>query len=143
MCLTHHTPSSGGKEHARPRTFDNEMTREGIAQMSGFIIDLADTGMKTADLHKTVQQKSGKRLGVEGKAVVRSIVDRHEKASREAFNDAQKFLQHLQHSKAHMWFKADEQARITSIAWASDVQKATAVNFHSVIITDTTFNTNR
>eukprot|EP00752_Nemacystus_decipiens_P001901 g1831.t1 len=65
------------------------MSREDIDQMSGFIIDLADAGVKTAGLHKTVQQKSGKRLGVEGKAVVRCIVERHRKDSQEAFNGAQ------------------------------------------------------
>lgn len=70
MCLTHHTPTSNGKEHAPPTTFDNEMSRQDIYEMSDFIIDLADSGVKTVDLHKTVQQKSGKRLGREGKALV-------------------------------------------------------------------------
>ncbi|CAM9915684.1 unnamed protein product, partial [Hapterophycus canaliculatus] len=42
-----------------------------------------------------------------------------------------------------MWFRADEQGRISCIAWAHEVQKANAVRYHPVIITDTTFNTNR
>lgn len=93
---------------------------------------------------EVLMQNPCSMLGVHARGrQVRCIVEKHLEDSREAFNDAQEFLAHLQRSKAHLWFRADNQSRITSIAWASDVQKAAAVRFHSVIITDTTFNTNR
>lgn len=72
ICLTHDTPTSAGKEHARPKTFVNEMTSEDVEELSGYIIELTDSGMKTADLHKALQHKSGKRLGDGGKSKVGS-----------------------------------------------------------------------
>ncbi|CBJ27979.1 putative far-red impaired response protein [Ectocarpus siliculosus] len=73
---------------------------------------------------------------------MRDAFDAERKADNGVFNDAQLFVSHLQQSEAFMRFKADEQGRITSIAWAYQQQKYNAVRYHSVIVQDNTFNTN-
>lgn len=73
---------------------------------------------------------------------MRAAFDAERKADNGVFNDAQLFVSHLQQSEAFMRFKADEQGRITSIAWAYEQQNYNAVRYHSVIVQDNTFNTN-
>eukprot|EP00752_Nemacystus_decipiens_P006558 g5905.t1 len=66
MCLTHHTPNSDAKEHAHPKALDNEMTPDEIQEMYDIVFELADSGLKTAALHRTLYSSAaGERLGPE------------------------------------------------------------------------------
>ncbi|CAB1105322.1 unnamed protein product [Ectocarpus sp. CCAP 1310/34] len=131
-------------EHERPRRYENDVSEEDIEKESELIRLLHFRNLSTIEIHKAFED-IGKRLGRVGKQKVRSVrdaFDAERKADNGVFNDAQLFVSHLQHSEAFMRFKADEQSRITSIAWAYQQQKYNAVRYHFVIVQDNTFNTN-
>ena len=71
MCLKHHVGSSNdsGIEHERPRVHGNELSVEEIAGQVNFISRLHFSGVKTREIHKSLQAP-GKRLGEEGKTKV-------------------------------------------------------------------------
>ncbi|CAN0404026.1 unnamed protein product [Ascophyllum nodosum] len=68
MCLKHHVGSSNdsGIEHERPRVHGNELSVEEIAGQVNFISRLHFSGVKTKEIHKSLQAP-GKRLGQEGR----------------------------------------------------------------------------
>ncbi|CAB1096127.1 unnamed protein product [Ectocarpus sp. CCAP 1310/34] len=143
LCLTHHTKTSGGKEHERPRAIENEMSVAEIEAKRDFLRELHASRVKTTEIHKTLE-RVGKRLGQAGKQKVRTMMaqfDAERQAENGAFNDAQLLVGHLQNTEAFLRFK-HEDGRMTCIAWASQDQKVLAMRYHKIIIQDNTFNTN-
>ncbi|CBN76094.1 hypothetical protein Esi_0304_0016 [Ectocarpus siliculosus] len=74
LCLAHHTPTSGGKEHERPRAFDNGngVCAEDIEEESDLIRRLHFSNVTTKEIHKALAD-IGKKLGPAGKQKVRSM----------------------------------------------------------------------
>lgn len=70
LCLTHHTETSPGKEHERPRTIENEMSATEIEANRELVRRLWDSKVNTTEIHKALQSV-GKRLGDTGKSKVR------------------------------------------------------------------------
>ncbi|CAM9219391.1 unnamed protein product [Ectocarpus sp. 8 AP-2014] len=66
--LAHHTPTSGGKEHERPRAFDNGngVSAEDIEEESDLIRRLHLSKVTTKEIHKALAD-IGKKLGPAGK----------------------------------------------------------------------------
>ncbi|CAM9403456.1 unnamed protein product, partial [Ascophyllum nodosum] len=146
MCLKNHVGSSNdsGIEHERPRVHGNELSVEEIAGQVDFISRLHFSGVKTKEIHKSLQAP-GKRLGEEGKTKVRNMrlkLDKERSEERGPFNDAQMFVLQLQQENCWMRFKTDEDGRMMCIAWAHEAQQLNALRYHSIIIQDNTFNTN-
>ncbi|CAM9923869.1 unnamed protein product [Scytosiphon promiscuus] len=146
MCLYQYAEGSkdSGIEHGRPRVFDNELTTKEIQEQSDVIIRLHSHKVDTRQIHKALQGP-GKRLGEQGKQMVRNIRTKFDKtiaANNRAFSDAQTILPHLRPEGCWMRFKVDAAGRIACVAWAHEVRWLNVLRYHSVIIQDNTFNTN-
>eukprot|EP00903_Cladosiphon_okamuranus_P012990 g12120.t2 len=145
VCLSHTYEGSGEEEHERPRVFENELTREEIEAETAGIKRMHESGNKTSEIHKYLQA-AGKRLGEKGKQIVRAMrtkFDKEKTSSSGGFNDAQRLLDQLEEDAAFKRFKLDEENHLTCLAWAHEEQRRNAEKYHSVIVTDTTFNTNK
>lgn len=71
LCLAHHTPTSGGNDHERPRAFDNGngVSAEEIEEESDLIRRLHFSKVTTQEMHKALAD-IGKKLGPAGKQKV-------------------------------------------------------------------------
>ncbi|CAM9951834.1 unnamed protein product [Ectocarpus sp. 4 AP-2014] len=74
LCLAHHTPTSGGKEHERPRAFDNGngVSAQDMEEESDLVRRPHFSKVATKEKHKALAD-IGKKLGPAGKQKVRSM----------------------------------------------------------------------
>lgn len=70
MYLKHNTPSSGGIPHAPPRVFENELSPDEIRSEEGMLRECAESGTPVAEVHKSLRNRTGKRVGDKGKQQV-------------------------------------------------------------------------
>eukprot|EP00903_Cladosiphon_okamuranus_P009907 g9408.t1 len=73
----------------------------------------------------------------------RTKFDKEKTSSSGGFNDALRLLDQLEEDAAFKRFKLDEENHLTCLAWVHEEQRLNAEKYHSVIVTDTTFNTNK